>query len=141
MRFELEELNELILDMEELASLPDEIILQMLEAEAEVVKAAQVRSIQETFSQDRTHQLEASLKVNRTLRRARDGSAYITMTPSGVRTNGVRNAEVAFVEEFGAKNRGIPAHQWMRRANESAADDAVEAAARVYDRYLKEKGL
>ena len=129
MKFEMEGLDALILGLEELAALPDEVLLEMLEAEAEVIKAAQVRSIQETFSAQRTHQLEQSLKVNS------------TMTPSGTRENGVRNAEVAFVEEFGAKNRGIPAHQWMRRANESAADDAVEAAARVYDQHLEDKGL
>ena len=141
MKFEMEGLDALILGLEELAALPDEVLLEMLEAEAEVIKAAQVRSIQETFSAQRTHQLEQSLKVNSQLRRSRNGYAYITMTPSGTRENGVRNAEVAFVEEFGAKNRGIPAHQWMRRANESAADDAVEAAARVYDQHLEDKGL
>ena len=61
MKFEMEGLDALILGLEELAALPDEVLLEMLEAEAEVIKAAQVRSIQETFSAQRTHQLEQSL--------------------------------------------------------------------------------
>lgn len=139
MKFELEGLDALILDLEELSELSDDVLREMLEAEAEVVRAAQVKSIQATFSADRTHQLEASLKTGRM--RRRDGEAFLYLTPSGTRENGVRNAEVAFVQEFGARGRNIPPRQWMRKANESAADEAVQAAAQVYDRHLRSKNL
>ena len=139
MKFKMEGLDTLIMDLEELADLPDAVLREMLEAEAEVVRAAQVRSIQETFSAERTHQLEASIQIGKMTRRK--GEAALYLTPSGTRENGVRNVEVGFVEEFGAKDRNIPAHQWMRKANESAADEGVQSAVEVYDRYLKSKNL
>lgn len=59
--------------------------------------------------------------------------------PQGTNERGNRNAEVAFINEFG--KHGQPARPFIKTANEEAADTAVEAAAKVYDKYLKSKNL
>lgn len=136
-------LDELMLSLEEVADLPDEVVLEMLQAEGQVLREAQIRSIQSTFGPERTHQLEQSLTVDEKLRTGWTGAAgrYLLLAPKGNRKEGPRNAEVAFIQEFGAPRRGIRATQWMRLANEGAAEQAVNAAAQVYDRYLEDHNL
>ena len=57
----------------------------------------------------------------------------------GVNKDGNRNAEVAFINEFG--KHGQPARPFIRDANEGSIDKAVDAAAEVYDKFLQSKGL
>lgn len=133
-------LEGLMMSLEELAALPEAVVREMLTAEGEVLKAAQIRSAQKTFSAKRSRQLEASIVVGEKLLKGKNGP-YITVYPQGTRENGVRNAEVGFVEEFGAPKRDIDPTQWMRIANENATEAAVDAAAQVYDKWLKRKGL
>lgn len=65
----------------------------------------------------------------------------IYVYPKGTRKHGNkrRAAEVAFVNEFG--KAGQPARPFIQTANEKAADAATDAAARVYDSFLKSKNL
>lgn len=141
-------IEELELSLNELAALPDSMVCEMLAAEGEVIKAAQVRKVASalTKSGERlTGQLGSSIVVNRKLRKKKD-ERYITVYPRGQRAQTskgrpVRNAEVGFVLEFGAPGRHIAPTQWMRSANEEAADKAVQAAEQVYDAWLKSKGL
>ena len=115
-------LDGLIDDMTALMELPDEIVLEMLTAEAEVVAAAQQSEAQR-------------MGVYAT------GKTAGSVSPKGSRSDGSkrRNAEVAFVNEFG--KAGQPARPFIGTANEKSADAAVEAAAGVYDKYLKSKNL
>lgn len=141
-------IEDLALSLKELAVLPDSMVGGMLEAEGEVLKAAQIRKVATalTKSGERlTGQLGSSIVVNRKLRKKKD-ERYITVYPRGQRARTskgkpVRNAEVGFVLEFGAPGRHIAPTQWMRAANEEAADKAVQAAEQVYDTWLKSKGL
>ena len=70
---------------------------------------------------------------------AKDIISYVY--PKGTRRHGNkrRAAEVAFVDEFG--KRGQPARPFIQTANEKAADRAIDAAARVYDDFLKSKNF
>lgn len=143
-QFEISGLDDLILSLEELAQLPDEVAAEMLTAEGEVIKAAQQQSLQSAGLVD-TGQLQASIKLDKKLRKKGDERSMLVY-PQGTRRDakhkhGERNATIGFVHEFGAPKRGIPPSQWMRTANESAADAAVDAAGQVYDKYLKDKGL
>lgn len=52
----------------------------------------------------------------------------------------MNNNDVGFVHEFGAPRRGIPAKQWMKTANEKAADEIAEAETREYDEWLTRMG-
>lgn len=72
--------------------------------------------------------------------RRRNGRLSIDVYPQGIHhdtPNGpVRNAEVAFIHEFGAPARGIKATQSMRKATERAAADVTEAERQVYEAWL-----
>ena len=72
----------------------------------------------------------------------KDGSRVIYIYPSGTRERGekrIRNAEIAFINEFGKK--GQKARPFVRTANEKSAEATTQAAADVYDRFLKSKNL
>ena len=79
----------------------------------------------------------ASIKKGKIKRTGLDKS--ITVAPQGHNKRGTRNAEVAFVNEFG--KAGQPGRPFINTANEKKADSAVDAAAGVYDRFLKSKNL
>lgn len=127
------------LSLEELADLPEAVLLDMLEAEGEVVKRAQSGQLA-AFA--RTHQLEQSISVSGKLKRNRTGTPGISVYPQGVRRDGrTRNAEVGFIQEYGAPRRGIKPAQWMRKANAKAEEEAVRAAEKVYQDWLDGLGL
>lgn len=76
-------------------------------------------------------------KVTKAYKRSKHGRTYTY----GGDIKDVTNAEVGFIHEFGAPHKGIPAKQWMRTANEKAADAMAAAELAVYDQWLKSKNL
>ena len=74
---------------------------------------------------------------------SRPGLAVVLVGGDPASQSYVRNkrraAEVAFVDEFG--KQGQPARPFIQTANEKAADPAIDAAARVYDDFLKSKNF
>lgn len=149
-RFEVDNVDGLMLSMKEVAELPAEVITEMVEKGADVAVEAQKRKIQELDLID-SGDLQRSIKaiIKRTGR-----APYALVYPSGThhtqnsnrhhgrqRSGDVRNAEVGFVQEFGAPDRKIKAKQWMRLANEDAADALTQAELAVYDRWLQQKNL
>ncbi len=136
-------LDELINDLEEIARLPDSVVLEMLTAEAEVVSREQKAAFSSAYSKGYSKGVTArSVAYSKKLKKTSDGRA-IYVYPKGTRSDGNkrRTAEVAFINEYGAKKHGIPKHLTIRAANEKAAAPALQAAADVYDRYLKSKNL
>lgn len=127
------DLEELLGDFAKLSELPEDVKMQMLDAEADVVVEAHINKISELG-------LVSSGQMLDSIARQR-GNANIDIYPQGTRANGVRNAEVGFIHEFGAPQRNIPAKGWMESANEECADDAVAAAAVVYNQYLEKLNL
>lgn len=133
-------LDELFDDLAAIAELPDEIALEMLQAEAEVVAEAQeaeavAMGVMDTGTTVRSITYGKKLTV-------RDGERVLYVYPNGTRKDHGgkrRTAEVAYVNEYGKHNQ--PARPFIRTANEKAADSALQAAARVYDEYLKSKNL
>lgn len=142
-RMEIDGLDDLELSLKEIADLPESVLLGMLEAEGQVIRSAQERRLQGLgFGEESTGQLAGSIDQTHRLKRDSKGVPGITVYPKGVRRDGkTRNAEVGFILEYGAPMRGIAPRQWMRVANEEAAGEAASAAARVYDAWLKSKGL
>ena len=132
-------LDGLIDDMTVLMELPDETVLEMLTAEAEVVAAAQ-QSEAQSMGVYATGKTAGSISYDKKLK-VKGASRAIYVSPKGTRSDGNkrRNAEVAFVNEYG--KAGQPARPFINTANEKSADAAVEAAAGVYDKYLKSKNL
>ncbi len=149
-------LEECELFLDELANIPEDVIYDMLEAEAEIVVEAQKKELDTLGLVSAAATMRDSIKADKK-RRNQGQVRYINVYPHGVhhlyrarvttkkykrsksgRTytygGGVKksnNAEVAFIHEFGAPSRNIPAKQWMRKANEKAAPAASEVAAKV----------
>lgn len=136
----LVDLAALQMDLAELAALPDELTSDMLNAQADVIVEGQQKTAREMGVYD-TGQMAASIKKGG-VKTAKSGSKSLYVSPSGSRKrNGTTtsNAEIAFVNEYG--KRGQYPRPFIRTANEKYADDAVNAAYRVYDQYLKSKNL
>lgn len=141
-KVEFKGIDELMLSLQEVAALPDEIIDAMLDARADVVVAAQRESAQRMLAGPHaTGATARSIKKGKP--KLRDGQRVLYVTPTGSRKRGrakaVRNAEIAYENEYGKK--GVPARNFIRTANETCADAATAAEFEVYSRYLESKGL
>lgn len=134
-------LEELVGGFDAIAELPDEVVLEMLVAEAEVIAPAQEAEARAMLSgKYSTGETAQSISYDKKLKKTSDGRA-IYVYPKGTRRHGNkrRAAKVAFVDEFG--KHGQPARPFIQTANEKAADPATDAAARVYDGFLKSKNF
>lgn len=134
-------LEELFADLGSLAEIPDDVIADMLIAEAEVVAEAQAQEARTMLSGEFAQGITAgSITFDKKLK-IKGSEKSISVYPKGTRRDGNRRSvsEVAFINEFG--KAGQPARPFINTANEKSADDAVDAAARVYDEFLKSKNL
>ncbi len=139
-------LTEIIFSFDQIAEIPDDVAYAMLAAQGKVVAEAHKRKIK-ALGLVKTGKMLESIEYDKRLRKGRGSKRFITVYPKGThhfynrRLGGdkaeVTNAEVAFIHEFGTPKRNIPAKQWMKLANEGCADEAVAAAQRVYDDFLK----
>lgn len=145
----VEGLGPLIDDFESLASLPDDVIDGMLNAGADVIVEAQRAEIQQQWHGPYSMDISAkSITKDRKIRSSRTyyGSLehYINVYPQGERKRGsksIRNAEIAFINEYGAPGRGIAARPAIGTATAKKEQEAVEAGERVYHAYLDSKNL
>lgn len=132
-------LDDLMLSLEEIAAIPDDVASAMLDAEAQVVEEAQIAEGKAMGVYD-TGQTLASIRRGR-IKKGRDGTRQVYVTPQGINDKGERNAAVAFINEYGVPSRKIPPRPFIATANEKAADPAVAEAKKIYDEFLKSKNL
>ena len=149
-KVEFKGIDEVELSFKELAALPDKLIDEMLNARADVVVEAQRAEARKLGTEYRnkgqTKNYATGMTANSIRKgkvKVKDGQRVLYITPTGSRKRGrakaVRNAEIAYENEYGKK--GVPARNFIRTANESCADAATAAEFEVYSRYLEEKGL
>lgn len=150
-------LDEFRLTMQDVANLPESVQDEMLNAGADITVAAQRAEAAKLGKSYRnpgqtrdysTGRVAASIKRGK-VKIDKDGNRVLYITPSGSRTRGgkrkgkepkkTRNAEIAFMNEYGRKD--MPARGWIRLANEQSSEACTAAQAAVYDRYLKSKNL
>lgn len=137
-RFEVNGLDALSDDLAALAALPDSVIDELLEAEADVIVEEQRRTAREMLvGEYASGTTAASIKKGKVKKTARGRS--ITVAPQGSNKRGDRNAEVAYINEYGKK--GQPARSFIRTANERAEQKAVEAGEKVYHDFLDQHDL
>lgn len=129
----------LMLSLQEIAALPDDIAAAMLDAEAQVVEEAQIAEGM-TMGVFDTGQTLRSIRRGR-MKREKDGSRTVYVTPTGTNDKGERNAAVAFINEYGVPSRKIAPRPFIATANAKAAGPAVAEAEKIYDEFLKSKGL
>lgn len=130
-------LDDLMLSLQEASEIPDDVAEAMLQAEAEIVEQAQIAYGMQ-MGVYRTGETLSSIRPGK-MKRGRNGGRMIYVTPQGVNDRGERNAAVAFINEYG--KRGQAPRPFIAAANEAAATPAVEAAAEIYDEFLKSKNL
>lgn len=132
-------LDELMLSMEEVAQIPDTVKDEMLNAQADVVAAAQQAKARAYGVQD-TGMVIGSIKKGKP--KTKKDTRIIYVVPSGTRRRGkktVRNAEIAFVNEYGTKEQRP--RPFIRDANEASAEATTQAGFEVYDKWLTSKNL
>lgn len=131
-------LDDLIGDLDELARLPDSVTDQMLNAEADVIEAAQ-RSEASRMWKGRIIRARPPPQSKRARSSGRGSTSRSPSPRRGHNKRGTRNAEVAFVNEFG--KRGQPGRPALKTANERKEQEAVAAGEKVYHAYLDGKKL
>jgi hypothetical protein len=152
----------LALSLEEFQKIPDSVVEEMLQAGGKVVADAQraeLRSLGLVHSGKLAQSIEIHLKSGgrdngnrchavvypegsnhsyrsrvktRAYKRSKHGRTY---TVGGGRKT-ASNAEVGFIQNYGAPGRGIAATNWMEHANEKSADACVQAMTAVYEAWL-----
>lgn len=140
---EVNGLDGLLDDLEALAGLPDSVGADVLNAEADVIVSAQREEIGRRWSGPYSQGISAQAVKKGPVKQKGVGKA-IHIYPQGTRKRGgksVRNAEIAFIDEYGAPGRGIAARPAIAAANAKAEEAAVEAGAKVFDAYLDSKNL
>lgn len=125
-------------------AIPRDVMNKMLHASADVIVEAQKKTAMSMLHKGySTGELAQSIKKGR-IQHTRSGTS-ISIIFKGKRIRGkrklheTRNAEIAFVNEFG--KRGQPGRPFIQTANEQCADAAVEAAAKIYDKWLDSMGF
>lgn len=138
-------LDELMLSMQEVVEIPPEVQDEMLNAGADVVVRAQKKAAADLGVNDTELTIDS---IKKTKVKLKDGKRVIYVYPQGTRIRGVdekgkpirvRNAEIAFVNEYGTRRKsGRP---FALQGNESSAEETTQAQAAVYNRWLESKGL
>ena len=138
-------LDEFQLSMKEVAELPDEIIDEMLNAGADVAAEAQrveARRLGKPGGyQNRGQRKDYStgitaLTIKKGKVKVKDGQRVIYVTPTGTRRRGktvTRNAEIAFLNEFGEHDLAMYEHQKMKVDREVAKRALGVAIAALED--------
>lgn len=124
----------LTLTFEELAKLPDEVLSEMLEAEADIVEPEISRQAEAML---RGRYYEGAIarsvyhKPPRRAARTRNMTLYISFKGE---QHGEPIARIAYINEYGKKNQAP--RPFIATAIEKAAPAAVEAAADVLENYI-----
>lgn len=138
-----EGLDQLVLDLKELSSLPYSVLEEMINAESDVVVRAQRLKARVMLSGSYSKGLVSQAIAKKKARKIGSGIRQMITVDGTVRDehhkSGTRVAEIAFINEFG--KTGQPARPFMKTANDESSDEAVNAAFKVYDSYLKSKNL
>ena len=122
---------------EEIAQMPDHVIEDILLAEAQVVKREE-KSSAESMLQGPYYEggVAAALEIGKVKRTSDGGHLFVTF--EGMQHKN-RVAEIAFVNEYGKESQ--PPRQFIRTAIAKCEDEAVEAGADVYEKWLQSVGL
>ncbi len=134
-RFDTNGLDRLVLDLTELANIPEDTLSQMLNEEADIIAAGQ-KEMAYTMGVFDTGATQAAI-VKGPVKKTRYGDRCIYVYPRGeVTRNGrtYRLAERAFINEFG--RRGQPARPFIAEANNKYIGTAVNAAVEILDAYI-----
>lgn len=127
--------------LKNITNVPNDIKTEMLQNMGNTAVKYQRQSAKAMLTgPDETGITADSMRLSKVKLSADGGTTDVTFT--GKRTDkrhkkAVRNAEIAFVNEFG--KAGQPARPFIKKAIESHADEINKAGADVYFKWMKEK--
>lgn len=130
-------------DFAALARLPESVIDGILDAEAEVITRAQREEIEKQWSGPHSLGISSKSIKKGKAKKDKDGRS-LSVYPQGTRKRGgqtTRNAEIAFINEYGAPGRHIAARPAIDAANKKKEEEAVAAGERVYNQFLDSRNL
>ena len=116
------------MSLEQIAQIPRNVKADMLRAEAAVIVQAQHDLALSTFSKSGTTADSAAAESPIVT----GSGGYIVTSFDGVRARKTptRNAEIAYLNNYGVKNRNKATH-FIDKANEQSSEEAANAAADV----------
>jgi hypothetical protein len=126
-KIEITGLGETLISMQNIAHIPDSVIREMMEAQADVVMEAQKRTASTMLQGPYYRGGVVSGIAKGRFKRTGDGAEHHIVFKGT--QHGTRIAEIAFINEYGKKNQ--PARPFIKTANEQAAGEATEAAAKI----------
>jgi len=123
-------------------NITEDLANAMLDAKGAIIVQKEREAAASTFKQH-TGNLANSFTLNKTLKKDKSGRYYKSVSPVGVHHIGkngksISNAEVAFVQNYGAPQRNIKATHFIDKANDAAEAEATAAAEEVFNEYIKE---
>ena len=133
--------------LEKLENIPDSTKADMLKAAADVYQKEVVKTIDTVgltgYFNPVTHKYGGGGRydarvVKRFIEQKKQGNntLYVTFKRDVVHKKGVTAADVAFLTEYGAPGRGIPARPFIARATETGLLDAYDAALDELEKIL-----
>lgn len=159
-KFTVHGIDALIEDMLALSEIPEDVVDKMLSASADIALRAMRASLEKLGLIDTRQLIDSLVAVQK---RNKQGKIYYLIYPRGTRKDmyvagrlrrvsikgrrksgqaiKMTNNDVGFVLEFGAPRKNKKAYQWMRTALEGCADEILAVQTRIYDDWLKSKGL
>lgn len=132
-RFEMEGFDELLADMKRQGELVGEVADRMLMAGAEEVKKVWRQSA-ERVPHRVSGDLIESIDYARKPKTAGD-IRTIDIYPQGKDRKGVRNAEKAFILNYGKKNKA-PSH-WVDDADRASGEPVMQAMTEIWEKHLE----
>ena len=142
-RLAFDGLDSLMDDLDSLAHLPDRVVEDVLNAGADVLVPAQRAEISSRWRGKYSEGISAKSVKKSKVKKTKDGRA-VHIYPQSTRKRGkksIRNAEIAFINEYGAPKRGIAPRPAIAAANAKAEQAAADAGERVFNAYLDSKNL
>ena len=139
----IDKVEGLLLSMEEIAKIPDEVQMKMIDAGAEILKNGITRNA-EIMLRGPNYKGDVARSVKKKKPSKSGGKVTQTITFDGevrdkYHKKGTRAGEIAFINEYGKK--GQPARPFIAKAIVDNNDRIADAEAKVLDEYYKSKNL
>lgn len=130
-------LEGLMLSMKEISVIPDEVKDAMLEAQADFL-ADEIRKRGEGYGVQDSGDMLASIKKGKP-KKGKNGGRQIAVSARGRRKNGVRNSEIAFLNNYGTRHQ--KARPFWTDAEKASESTMSKISSEIYSDFLKSKNL
>ena len=131
-------IDDLELSIEEIAEIPNDSLITILKAGADVAVKAFKAKLQ-AIGHVRSGKLRDSIMTES--KQSAWGTPYEYVHPFGNHDATITNEHLGAILEYGNKKRNMKASQWMKTASEECSDEVVAAEQAAYDDFLQSKGF